>query len=216
MAQVLQRYSHIRCRPFHLAVGSLFRRWDQFSCSTLTSLEYAIPLPHRTGLDPADVSRPGRCAGNRRRWRTDVTGGACGSSSRPFVAISFAAPAVSGGAGFFNLSAVCRSGYRTTFDTSFLSIATRCSISRSSFWIFSLLRGGPVQNAGTTRLCNETELTVFLAKRVFQRSDTGEIVVIHNRFYNAVMILQRSVGVKADIFGGASPAYRRAWQVVSG
>ena len=27
-----------------------------------------------------------------------------------------------------------------------------------------------------------------LAKRVFQRSDTGEIVVIHNRFYNAVMI----------------------------
>ena len=37
-------------------------------------------------------------------------------------------------------------------------------------------------------LCNEAELIVFLAKRVFQRSDTGEIVVIHNRFYNAVMI----------------------------
>lgn len=33
----------------------------------------------------------------------------------------------------------------------------------------------------------ETELAVFLAKRVFQRGDTGEIVLTHDPIYNAAM-----------------------------
>lgn len=37
-------------------------------------------------------------------------------------------------------------------------------------------------------LCNETELTVFLAKRVFQRGDTGEIVLTHDPIYNVAML----------------------------
>jgi len=34
---------------------------------------------------------------------------------------------------------------------------------------------------------NETELAVFLAKRVFQRGDTGEIVLTYDLIYNAVI-----------------------------
>lgn len=34
----------------------------------------------------------------------------------------------------------------------------------------------------------KTELAVFLAERVFQRCDTGEIVLTHDHIYNAVML----------------------------
>ncbi len=56
------------------------------------------------------------------------------------------------------------------------------------FVLYFLFSAGQCRTQERLSLCNETELTVFLAKRVFQRSDTGKIVVIHNRFYNAVMI----------------------------
>jgi hypothetical protein len=36
-------------------------------------------------------------------------------------------------------------------------------------------------------LCNEAKLTVFLAKCVFQRGDTGEIVLTQAPIYNAAM-----------------------------
>ncbi len=74
MAQVLQRYSHIGCRPFSpWTVRITFRALEtSSSCSTLTSLRYAIPLPHSGQLVSAGSSRcisAGRCAGNGRRWR---------------------------------------------------------------------------------------------------------------------------------------------------
>ncbi|VGG07809.1 Uncharacterised protein [Klebsiella pneumoniae] len=69
------------------------------------------------------------------------------------------------------------------------------------FVLYFLFCAGQCRTQERLSLCNETELTVFLAKRVFQRSDTGEIVVIHNRFYNAVMIfLQHCQCVKAGYF----------------
>ncbi|CAM3818087.1 Uncharacterised protein [Klebsiella pneumoniae] len=50
-------------------------------------------------------------------------------------------------------------------------------------------------------LCNEAELTVFLAKRVFQRGDRGEIVLTQDPIYNAAMLLlQHCQWVKASCF----------------
>lgn len=55
------------------------------------------------------------------------------------------------------------------------------------FVLYFLFCAGQRRTQERLSLCNETKLTVFLAKRVFQRGDTGEIVLTHDPIYNAVM-----------------------------
>lgn len=45
------------------------------------------------------------------------------------------------------------------------------------FVLYFLFSAGQRRTQERLSLCNEAELTVFLAKRVFQRSNTGEIVL---------------------------------------
>ncbi len=56
------------------------------------------------------------------------------------------------------------------------------------FVLYFLFSEGQRRTQERLSLCNEAELTVFLTKRVFQRSDTGEIVLTHDPIYNAVML----------------------------
>ena len=57
-----------------------------------------------------------------------------------------------------------------------------------AFFVLDFLFGaGQRRTQERLSLCNETELTVFLAKRVFQRGDTGEIVLTHDPIYNAAI-----------------------------
>ena len=55
------------------------------------------------------------------------------------------------------------------------------------FVLYFLFCAGQRRTQERLSLSNETELAVFLAKRVFQRSDTGELVLTHDPIYNAVM-----------------------------
>ncbi|SAF32791.1 Uncharacterised protein [Enterobacter roggenkampii] len=91
------------------------------------------------------------------------------------------------GFGFFNLSAKFFGAGTEQHSTQFFYLCPQM-LYLALFVLYFLFCAGQCRTQERLSLCNETELTVFLAKRVFQRSDTGEIVVIHNRFYNAVMI----------------------------
>lgn len=55
------------------------------------------------------------------------------------------------------------------------------------FVLYFLFCAGQSRTQERLSLSNETELAVFLAKRVFQRGDTGEIVLTQDLIYNAVM-----------------------------
>ncbi|EOH9037670.1 hypothetical protein ACXDIH_005024 [Klebsiella pneumoniae] len=55
------------------------------------------------------------------------------------------------------------------------------------FVLYFLFRADQRRTQERLSLCNETELAVFLAKRVFQRGDTGEIVLTHDHIFNAAM-----------------------------
>jgi hypothetical protein len=55
------------------------------------------------------------------------------------------------------------------------------------FVLYFLFSAGQRRTQERLSLCNETKLTVFLAKRVFQCGDTGEIALTHDRSYNVVM-----------------------------
>lgn len=55
------------------------------------------------------------------------------------------------------------------------------------FVLYFLFCAGQRRTQERLSLCNETELAVFLAKRVFQRGDTGEIVLTQDPIYNAAM-----------------------------
>lgn len=55
------------------------------------------------------------------------------------------------------------------------------------FVLYFLFCTGQRRTQERLSLGNETELAVFLAKRIFQRSDTGEIVLTQDLIYNAVM-----------------------------
>lgn len=61
------------------------------------------------------------------------------------------------------------------------------------FILYLLFCAGQNRTQERLSLCNETELTVFLVKRVFQRGDTGEIVLTHGPIYHAVMFFYNIV-----------------------
>ncbi len=69
------------------------------------------------------------------------------------------------------------------------------------FVLYFLFSAGQRRTQERLCLCNETELTVFLAKRIFQRSDTGKIVLTQDPIYNAVIFfLQHCQWVKTCCF----------------
>lgn len=55
------------------------------------------------------------------------------------------------------------------------------------FVLYFLFSAGQRRTQERLSLCNEVELIVFLAKRIFQRCDTGKIVLTHDPIYNAIM-----------------------------
>jgi hypothetical protein len=105
-----------------------------------------------------------------RRWPAGYLWIVCPS----VVAIALLLLLFQQGFGFFNLSA------------KFFYLCPQV-LYFALFVLYFLLSAGQCRTQERLSLCNENELAVFLAKRIFQRSNTGEIVLVHDPIYNAVM-----------------------------
>lgn len=70
------------------------------------------------------------------------------------------------------------------------------------FVLYFLFCAGLRRTQERLSLFNEAELTVFLAKRIFQSGNTGEIVLTHAPIYKAVMFFYNIVSeLKRAAFG---------------
>jgi hypothetical protein len=77
----------------------------------------------------------------------------------------FAAPAVSAGLGFFNLSAKFFGAGTEQHSTQFFYLCPQM-LYLALFVLYFLFCAGQCRTQERLSLCNETELTVFLAKRL--------------------------------------------------
>lgn len=94
------------------------------------------------------------------------------------VTIAFAAPAVSAGLRLLQPGgAAFQNGYRTASAAFFYLCPQMLYL--ALFVLYFLFCAGQCRMQERLSLYNEAELNVFLAKRVFQRSDTGEIILTH-------------------------------------